>query len=204
MDLNQHVTPAEFKLLLYGEPQEQHIRQIELHVDSCIECQTKLDDMAADPMLWAQAPKLVSSRIGSNSTLSLDRFDFDSERLSTEHFESLEHLLDTPTHPEMMGRIGDYDVEREVGRGGMGIVFKAFDSELNRPLAIKVLAPWLARNGTARKRFEREAPRSSRCVAPERGCHLRSQRDSPGSVLGDAICCRPLTPAIDRQERTVV
>jgi serine/threonine protein kinase len=37
------------------------------------------------------------------------------------------------------------------------VVFKAFDTELNRPVAIKVLAPYLAGNGAARKRFAREA-----------------------------------------------
>ena len=39
----------------------------------------------------------------------------------------------------------------------MGVVFKAFDTELNRPVAVKVLAPFLAGSGTARKRFAREA-----------------------------------------------
>jgi len=39
----------------------------------------------------------------------------------------------------------------------MGVVFKAFDTELNRPVAVKVLAPSLAGSGAARKRFAREA-----------------------------------------------
>ncbi len=39
----------------------------------------------------------------------------------------------------------------------MGVVFKAFDTELNRPVAVKVLAPYLAGSGAARKRFAREA-----------------------------------------------
>ena len=34
---------------------------------------------------------------------------------------SVAHILDPPSHPEMMGRIGNYDIEREVGRGGMGV-----------------------------------------------------------------------------------
>jgi len=66
-------------------------------------------------------------------------------------------LLDPPTHPEMLGRLGRYEIERLVGSGGMGIVFKAHDTELNRPVAIKLLAPYLAGNASARARFTREA-----------------------------------------------
>ena len=39
----------------------------------------------------------------------------------------------------VLGRLGGYDVLAIVGRGGMGVVFKAFDRELNRFVAIKVL-----------------------------------------------------------------
>ncbi|MBC8352145.1 MAG: serine/threonine protein kinase [Planctomycetes bacterium] len=67
------------------------------------------------------------------------------------------HLLAPPSHPEMLGRLGRYEIERLIGAGGMGVVFKGFDSELNRPVAIKVLAPHLAGSGAARKRFAREA-----------------------------------------------
>jgi serine/threonine protein kinase len=57
----------------------------------------------------------------------------------------------------MLGRLGRYEIERIIGTGGMGIVLKGFDSELNRPVAIKLLAPHLARVGAARQRFAREA-----------------------------------------------
>ena len=51
---------------------------------------------------------------------------------------------------------GRYDIERVIGAGGMGIVLKAHDSELNRPVAVKVLASHLAHVGAARERFARE------------------------------------------------
>jgi hypothetical protein len=59
--------------------------------------------------------------------------------------------------PQALGRIGDYAVTEVIGRGGMGIVLKARDASLDRVVAIKVLAPELASNATARKRFLREA-----------------------------------------------
>ena len=52
---------------------------------------------------------------------------------------------------------GRYSLERELGRGGMGVVFLARDVALDRLIAIKLLPPQLADNGELRARFLREA-----------------------------------------------
>jgi len=52
---------------------------------------------------------------------------------------------------------GQYDIEREIGRGGMGVVFLGRDRHLDRPVAIKTLPPHLAGNPDVRERFLREA-----------------------------------------------
>jgi len=52
---------------------------------------------------------------------------------------------------------GAYDIEAPLGRGGMGFVYLARERRLDRPVAIKVLAPDLAHDETSRKRFLREA-----------------------------------------------
>jgi serine/threonine protein kinase len=56
-----------------------------------------------------------------------------------------------------LGRLGPYEVLEWIGRGGMGVVFKALDERLNRIVAVKVLAPALAGDDVARRRFLREA-----------------------------------------------
>ena len=52
---------------------------------------------------------------------------------------------------------GEYSLQRELGRGGMGIVYLARDVQLDRDVAIKVLPAHLAENPEARERFLREA-----------------------------------------------
>ena len=66
-------------------------------------------------------------------------------------------FLGPTDNPDMMGRLGPYEVCGVVGRGSTGIVLKALEQRLNRFVAIKVLAPNFATNGSARTRFEREA-----------------------------------------------
>lgn len=66
-------------------------------------------------------------------------------------------LLGKSPKQEALGRMGKYDVLEVIGHGGMGVVFRAFDEQLRRTVAIKVLTRALASNTTARRRFIREA-----------------------------------------------
>lgn len=66
-------------------------------------------------------------------------------------------FLEPPLRPDSLGRLGHYEILQLVGRGGFGIVFRAFDDILQRVVAIKVLSPRMAATSPARKRFVREA-----------------------------------------------
>ena len=52
---------------------------------------------------------------------------------------------------------GEYEITRELGRGGMGIVYQAVEVELHRPVALKVLPPEMAHVASIAERFKREA-----------------------------------------------
>ena len=62
--------------------------------------------------------------------------------------------------------LGRYRLEAEIGRGGMGIVYLAHDTMLDRPVAIKVLLPQLAADGQFVQRFTREAQMAARLEHP--------------------------------------
>ncbi len=87
-------------------------------------------------------------------------------------------FLQPSTRPDSLGRIGHYEVLQVLGKGGFGIVFRAFDETLQRVVAIKVLSPQLAATSPARKRFLREA-RSSAKVRHENVVQVYAVEEQP-------------------------
>jgi len=89
-------------------------------------------------------------------------------------------LIDPPRVPEPFASSSDselrahvervlsanYELDREIGRGGMGIVYLARDRRLKRQVAIKVLPPELAFRGEIRTRFLREAETAAQLSHP--------------------------------------
>jgi hypothetical protein len=92
-------------------------------------------------------------------------------------------FLGPARQPGSVGRLDHYDILAVVGRGGMGVVFEAFDEKLRRVVAIKALAPQLATSGTARQRFIREA-RAAAAVAHDHVIDIHAvEEDAPVPYL---------------------
>src|SRR5437899_4003187 len=58
--------------------------------------------------------------------------------------------------PGMPDRLGPYEIRRPLGAGGMGAVYEAFDPQLRRRVALKVMRPEIACEASFRSRFLRE------------------------------------------------
>jgi serine/threonine-protein kinase len=137
--------------------------ELNVHLETCTDCQHRLEGLVA-----GQGPLSGLGRHGTPPLQhepalkqvmdSLKRYQ-DPEPTGNAAIQDDLPLgfLSPPDKPEQLGRLGSYEVLAEIGRGGMGVVLKAFDPTLQRIVAIKVLAPQLATSGVARKRFTREA-----------------------------------------------
>ena len=83
-------------------------------------------------------------------------------------------MSDTPhssSEQDLLARVShavepSYDIERELGRGGAGIVYRAVDRKLKRSVALKILPPDLAFRADVRERFLREAETAARLNHP--------------------------------------
>jgi serine/threonine protein kinase len=84
-------------------------------------------------------------------------------------------------------RLGLYEIQSLLGAGGMGEVYKARDSRLNRSIAIKILAEGTASDPERRARFEREAqsiPNSELEFSNNNNTMVQVTKSADGKTMG--------------------
>src|SRR5437867_4146921 len=103
----------------------------------------------------------------------------------------------------MIGRtISHYRIQTKLGEGGMGVVYKAEDTKLERTVALKFVAPHLLSSDALRRHFEREAKAVAALDHPNictvfeideaEGAVFLAMAFVEGSTLKDLIAQRPL------------
>lgn len=157
------------------------------HLDICHSCQSRVTQLAGKPDYWVELRDMLKPSAeddGDSGVLVRRRAAEPSQRSNSDH-SVIKNLLSPPSHPEMFGRLDRYEIERVIGAGGMGVVMKGYDTELNRPVAVKLLASHLANRGTAKQRFAREA-RAAAAIVHEHVVsifNVASEADVPYLVM---------------------
>ena len=101
-------------------------------------------------------------------------------------------------------KLGPYEIQSPLGAGGMGEVYRARDTRLNRTVAVKILPAHLSSNPDARQRFEREARAISSLNHPnictlhdvghQNGTDFLVMEYLEGETLADRLTKGPLPP----------
>jgi len=115
--------------------------------------------------------------------------------------------------PEFVGRsLLHYRIEEKIGEGGMGVVYRALDTRLDREVALKMLAPDMAGDRKFRERFDREAKVISRLdhpnicalhdVGKHEGVHFLVMQYLKGETLAKRLKRGPLP--LDRALRHAI
>ncbi len=141
---------------------------------------------AGDPERRRQVEELLEARAAAGSFLEtpvVARGDAPGDNTRTGPANPDAELpldfLAPSDQPGSLGSLGHYEVQEVIGRGGMGVVLKAFDDILHRVVAVKVMAAHLAASATARRRFTREA-RAVAAVAHEHVVTIHAVEEACG------------------------
>lgn len=146
----------QFNRFLENESDAIEESRILAHIATCKQCQGTLEQLAGHEKVWTDIKDHLADAeldfgiAGAETRDGLDQHDQSRE------MRKLQQLLGPTDNPDMLGRIGSYEVCGLIGRGSAGLVVKALDTQLNRNVAIKLLAPVYSNNGSSRRRFERE------------------------------------------------
>lgn len=156
---NVCLSESEMSLLLSGDLPPDETVTTEQHIAECVTCRSEIESMIADSRWWDDARHSLAASATHVAASLRDAVGINADAASlgeTRLRENVLNLLGPTDDPNMLGRIGQYEITGLLGQGGMGAVFKGFDRSLNRFVAIKMLLPHLAASGAARKRFARE------------------------------------------------
>lgn len=185
-----------------GEPFASEVVE---HVADCVECRGLLESLAGQPQWWSQACTGVRTILADPAAYLSSGDDISAASGSAASDESFatDFAVDflEPSHdPAMLGRLGEYEILEVIGRGGMGIVLKGYQKELNRYVAVKVLAPHLALSAAARKRFAREAQATAAIVHPHvMAIHAVAANAKLPYLVMPFVACESLQQRLDRQ-----
>ena len=146
---------ARVESLLQGNLNPHQNQLVQDHLEFCEHCRSRVEATIGPQQWWDDIQSVLLN--SQDSLVSREQVSIKDAEPNATLTPKLLDLLGPTDDPNMLGRIGPYEIIGLLGQGGMGAVFKGFDRSLNRFVAIKMLLPHLAASGAARQRFAREA-----------------------------------------------
>jgi serine/threonine protein kinase/formylglycine-generating enzyme required for sulfatase activity len=137
-----------------------------------------LNKPVGERLAAAQEPSEATHALDSEADLRRNCLSQTDGEDASDDEDGILDFLESSNRPDALGRIGHYEVLEVLGKGGFGIVFRAFDETLQRVVAIKVLSARIAATSPARKRFLREA-RSSAKIRHENIIQVYAVEEQP-------------------------
>lgn len=177
-----HCSLTQLQKSLREELTEREEEQLLLHLSECQVCQQALQQLAANDAGWRDVGSVLREESHSDlrtaqenerteiqlrpEALNSEIDDDDIEGMSPRGTDFIVDFLQPSECRESLGRLGSIEIRAFIGQGAHGIVLKGYQEELNRVVAVKVIAPHLASIPAARKRFSREAKAAAAIVHP--------------------------------------
>lgn len=167
---HQHAVPCDLeraRQFLHSEQLAVEDSDFVAHLDECDSCRHFLDQEAADEATWNDIKTLLQpDEFDQAGSMDFSAATIGYPVQSPVAAQDVIDALAPTDDPHRLGRMGTYEVTGVVGVGGMGVVLKAIDPSLDRVVAVKVMAPQLANNDNARRRFAREARAAAAVLHP--------------------------------------